>query len=244
MNQNKHPVLLQIAELRKCLLRSVFVMMLVFFALIPFSNVWYCLLADPLQSLLPDSVNMIATEVASPFWVPFKLTFFLTILVTLPFWLYQLWIFLVPGLYSREKKLIFPVLFLSVILFVMGMLFAYFVVFPILFQFFIQAAPDNIQVMTDISQYLDFVLALFFAFGVAFETPILTVLLIKTQVLTLEALKQQRPYVILGCFIIGMLLTPPDVFSQTLLAVPMWILFEIGLWIAGFLEKRTMRRKQ
>ncbi len=244
MSQDKNTFLLQVTELRKCLLRSVLAILLIFFSLIPFANVWYNAIAEPLQSLLPESVHMIATEVASPFFAPFKLTFFLAVLIALPVWLYQFWRFLAPGLYLRERKFIFPVLVLSVLLFILGMIFAYFVVFPILFQFFIESAPDNIQVMTDISQYLDFVLTLFFAFGITFETPIITVLLIRAQVITVKQLKKQRPYVILGCFIIGMLLTPPDVFSQTLLALPMWILFEVGLWIAGRLEPVVSQDKK
>ena len=173
---------------------------------------------------------MIATEVASPFLTPFKLTFFVAFIVAMPFIFYQLWGFLAPGLYRHEKKLVAPLIISSVLLFYTGIAFAYFVVFPLVFAFFTSMAPEGVTVMTDIGSYLDFVLKLFIAFGIAFEIPIATVLLIRSNIISADALASKRPYVVVSCFIIGMLLTPPDVISQLLLALPMWLLFECGLF--------------
>ena len=168
---------------------------------------------------------MIATEVASPFLTPFKMTLFASVLVALPLLLYQIWSFVAPALYKNERRLVFPLMVSSVLLFYLGMAFAYFVVFPLVFGFFTSVAPEGVTVMTDMGRYLDFVLKLFFAFGCAFEIPVATVLLIWTGVTDSASLARKRPYVIVGCFVVGMLLTPPDIFSQSLLALPMWLLF-------------------
>ena len=181
---------------------------------------------------------MIAIDVASPFFIPFKLVLILSIFLTIPYILYHLWKFVAPGLYEHEKKLVFPVLLSSSILFYLGAAFAYFVVFPLIFAFFVSIAPEGIAVMTDIGRYLDFVVTLFFAFGFAFEVPIVTILLVLTNVTTKESLIKKRPYVIVGAFIIGMLLTPPDIISQTLLAVPIWILYELGIFFSGFIKNK------
>lgn len=185
---------------------------------------------------------MIAIEVASPFLIPFKLTLFLALFLSIPYVLYQLWSFVAPGLYKHERRLVYPLLVSSTVLFYAGAAFAYFVVFPLVFAFFTGTAPDGVSVMTDISRYLDFVLTLFFAFGMAFEVPVFTVLLVWTGMATQDGLRQKRPYIIVGAFVIGMLLTPPDIISQTLLAVPVWILFELGVYFSGWFikEKESM----
>jgi sec-independent protein translocase protein TatC len=188
---------------------------------------------------MPSNSSMIAIEVASPFLIPFKLTLYVAVFISIPVILYQAWSFIAPGLYRHERRLVMPLLVSSTILFYAGAAFAYFVVFPLVFQFFTSAAPDGVSVMTDISRYLDFVLTLFFAFGAAFEVPIVTVLLVWTGVATQQGLREKRPYIIVGAFVIGMLLTPPDVISQTLLAVPMWLLFELGVFFSGwFLQQK------
>ena len=235
---NQQPLISHLVELRDRLLKAVLAILIITVALIPFSNDLYHLLAAPLLNHLPESSTMIATQVASPFLTPFKLTLSAAISLAIPILLYQLWAFVAPGLYEDERKLVFPLLLVSTLLFFLGMLFAYFVVFPIVFGFLTQAAPEGVAVMTDISSYLDFVLKLFFAFGIAFEVPIATVLLIRTGVSTVESLSEKRPYIIVAAFVIGMLLTPPDVISQTLLAVPVWLLFELGLISARFLPKK------
>jgi len=192
----------------------------------------FTLLTKPLLNVLPEGQSMIATQVASPFLTPFKFTFMAAIFLTAPYWLYQLWAFVAPGLYSHEKKFARPLLFSSILLFYCGAMFAYLVVFPLVFGFFNKVAPQGVAVMTDITHYYDFVLALFFAFGLAFEIPIVTLLLVKMGMVPLDKLKQARPYVFLGCFILGMLITPPDMISQTLLAVPMYLLYEVGMFFS------------
>ena len=182
---------------------------------------------------------MIATEVASPFLTPFKLTLVLSIFVAMPYVLHQLWSFIAPGLYTSEKKVALPLLSSSILLFYAGIAFAFYIVFPLIFGFFTSAAPEGVTIMTDINRYLDFVLKLFFAFGLAFEIPIATVLLVWTGATTVENLKQKRPYVIVGCFVFGMLLTPPDVISQILLAIPMWLLYEAGIIFSRFIQKKA-----
>ncbi len=219
-------------ELRSRLLRVVVAVLVIFLALAPFAGKLYTGLAHPLLSRLPAGATMIATEVSSPFLTPFKFTFVLAVFLAIPFILYQIWAFIAPGLYRRERRLALPLLISSVVLFYLGMLFAYFVVFPMVFGFFVNTAPKGVSVMTDISKYLDFVLKMFFAFGVAFEVPIATIILVKAGVTTPESLVAKRPYIIIGAFVVGMLLTPPDVFSQTMLAVPMWMLFELGVWLS------------
>ncbi|HAY17107.1 MAG TPA: twin-arginine translocase subunit TatC, partial [Halomonas sp.] len=203
-----------------------------------FANDIYSFVADPLMSLLPEGSQMIATEVASPFLAPFKLTLVVAVFIAIPFVLHQAWAFVAPGLYDNEKMLAIPILVSSVALFYAGAAFAYYVVFPLLFEFFTQTGPENVAVMTDINQYLNFVLKLFFAFGVAFEIPIATFLLILSGATTVESLSKKRPYIVLGCFVIGMLLTPPDVISQSLLAIPMYLLYEVGLLFGRLVRKR------
>jgi len=216
-------------ELRDRLLKAVVAVLLLFIALFPFSEEIFSYFAQPLISLMPEGTSMIAIGVTSPFLVPFKLVLMLSVLVSLPYTLYQAWSFVAPGLYKHEKRLVAPLVASSVFLFYCGIAFAYFVVFPLLFGFFIAIAPEGVSVMTDIGQYLDFVLAIFFAFGIAFEMPVATFLLVEVGATTVKSLSEKRPYVIVGVFVIGMFLTPPDIISQTLLAIPMWLLFEIGL---------------
>ncbi len=226
-------------ELRDRLLRIVLAVLAVVLVLFPFAQELYTLVAGPLIRSLPDGSSMIATEVASPFLTPFKLVLVTSIFVAMPVALYQLWAFIAPGLYSHERKMAMPLMVLSSALFYLGMAFAYFVVFPIVFAFFNAVAPEGVQVMTDISKYLDFVLKLFFAFGLAFQVPVATILIVWAGLTTPEAMSAKRPYVIVGAFVIGMLLTPPDIISQTLLAVPMWALFELGLLLSRLYVRRS-----
>ena len=219
-------------ELRDRLLRCVITVVVLLLLLFPFANQLYTLLAKPLLRHLPEGATMIATEVAAPFLTPFKLALMTAVFLSMPMLLYQLWAFIAPGLYRHERKLIFPLMVTSTLLFYLGMAFAYYVVFPLMFAFFNATVPEGVAVMTDISRYLDFVLKIFFAFGLAFEVPIATILLVWAGITTPEALVQKRPYVIVGAFVIGMLLTPPDAISQTLLAIPVWALFEVGVFIS------------
>lgn len=235
------PFMSHLIELRDRLLRAVLVILVIFLALFSFSNELYSLLAEPLLVHLPTGSSMIATEVASPFLTPFKLAMMSSIFISMPFLLYQLWSFIAPGLYKHEKSLAFPLLFSSIILFYLGMVFAYFVVFPLMFKFFTGIALEGVTMMTDITKYLDFVLKMFFAFGMAFEVPIATILVISTGMTTADKLAEKRPYIIVVAFIAGMLLTPPDVVSQMLLAVPMWILFELGLIFSRILTHKKTR---
>lgn len=235
----QQPLLSHLVELRDRLLRGVLAVVVIAACLLPFSNDLYHFLSEPLLRHLPETSTMIATEVASPFLTPFKLTLSTAIVLAVPILLYQLWAFIAPGLYDKERKLVFPLIFVSTFLFFLGIMFAYFVVFPLVFGFLTQAAPEGVAVMTDISSYLDFVLKLFFAFGLAFEVPIATLLLIWTGVSTVESLKEKRPYIIVGAFVVGMLLTPPDVISQTLLALPVWVLFELGLFCSRWIPDKS-----
>ncbi len=225
----EQPFISHLIELRDRLVRIALGIFLIFLALFPFANQIYVYVASPLMARLPEGSSMIATQVASPFLTPFKLALVAAVFLSMPFTLYQIWAFVAPGLYRHEKRLAVPLLVSSIVLFYLGMLFAYYVVFPLVFAFMVGTTPAGVAMMTDISAYLDFVLALFFAFGVAFEIPIATILLVATGVTTPEALASKRPYVIVGVFVAGMLLTPPDVISQTLLALPMWLLFEVGI---------------
>ncbi len=190
------------------------------------------MIAMPLISKLPEGTNMIATEVASPFFVPFKLTGFLAIFICMPYLLYQLWAFVSPGLYKNEKRFAVPLLLSSIVLFYAGTAFAFYVVFPLVFGFFTSVAPAGVTVMTDIGHYLNFILKMFFAFGLAFEVPVATILLVSSGIVDYESLQSKRPYIIVSAFVIGMFLTPPDVISQFLLALPMWVLFEVGLFMS------------
>ena len=225
-------------ELRARILKSLVVILVCFLSLIYFSNDIYLILSEPLLSFLPENSSMIATEVASPFLTPLKLTFFVSLLLSMPFLLNQIWKFIAPGMYENEKSLSFLLILSSLILFYLGILFTYFLVLPLVVGFFTGAAPQGILIMTDISRYLDFVLSLMFAFSIAFEIPILIFLLIWSGITTSEKLRNARPYVIISCFIVGMLVTPPDVISQSLLAIPAWALFEIGLAAANLFVKK------
>jgi sec-independent protein translocase protein TatC len=235
------PIVAHLLELRSRLLKSVTIILVLFLCLFYFANDIYAFVAEPLRAHMPEGTSMIATEVASPFLTPFKLTIVLAIFMSMPFTLHQAWSFISPGMYSREKRLAAPILISSVVLFYAGMAFAYYVVFPLVFGFFTSVAPDGVSIMTDINKYLDFVLKLFFAFGMAFEIPVATFLLIASGVTTVEKLSAKRPYIVVGCFVFGMLLTPPDVISQALLAFPMWLLFETGLILARLNRKSSQK---
>jgi sec-independent protein translocase protein TatC len=223
-------------ELRDRLLRVVLAVIVIFLGLTPFANWLFSSLAGPLTRHLPENSSMVAIEVASPFFTPFKLAMVTAIFIAMPYILHQLWGFVAPGLYRHERKRVLPLLVSSTLLFYLGAVFAYFVVFPLVFGFLTKTAPEGVAVMTDISRYLDFVLTLFFAFGVAFEVPIATVLAVWAGVVSPSTLRQKRPYVVVGAFVIGMLLTPPDIISQTLLALPMWLLFEVGLFMSRYFK--------
>lgn len=233
------PLLSHLLELRDRLLRMILSVVIVFLATFYWANDIYLLLSAPLLEQLPDSSNMIATNIISPFLTPFKMTAVLSVFVAMPYILHQAWGFVSPGLYRHEKRFAYPLLFSSILLFYCGLAFAYFVVFPLAWAFLTHAGPAGIQISPDISSYLDIVLKMFFAFGIAFEIPVATILMVWSGLTSVESLKEKRPYVIVGVFVIGMLLTPPDVISQILLAVPMWILFELGLIFAVMGNKRA-----
>ena len=219
-------------ELRSRLIKVIILFSILVIVGIPFAGEIYSFVSAPLINLLPDGSSMIATEVASPFMAPIKLVVYVAILFSMPWLFYQTWMFISPGLYKNEKKFTAPLMLSTIVLFFSGVGFAFFVVCPIIFKFFISMAPDSIQVMTDISQYLSFIFKLVFAFGIAFEIPIATILLINNGITSKASLIKARPYLIILFLIIGMLLTPPDIFSQLFLAIPMWILFEIGMIFA------------
>jgi sec-independent protein translocase protein TatC len=223
------PFMSHLIEFRDRMLRCVASVLVIFAGLFSFSNELYLYISEPMRAYLPASSSMIATEVASPFLTPFKLTLVLSMFAAMPYILFQTWAFLAPGLYKREKKIVIPLFISSVALFYAGMAFAYYVVFPLVFLFFTSIVPEGITVMPDIRSYLDFVLKLFFAFGLSFEIPIAVVILSWMGAVDPDNLAKKRPYVFVLCFVFGMLLTPPDIISQTLLAIPMWLLFEIGI---------------
>ncbi|MDB3994707.1 twin-arginine translocase subunit TatC [Gammaproteobacteria bacterium] len=237
----KNTFLEHLQELRSRLLKSLLVMMACFLGLVYFSNDIYLIISEPLLNFLPSGSSMIATEVASPFLTPLKLTFFASLLLSMPFLLNQIWRFMAPGMYINEKKLSFLVLLSSLFLFYLGILFTYFLVLPLVFNFFTGSAPEGILIMTDISRYLDFVLSMMFAFSFAFEIPVFIFLLIWSGTTDSDTLRSKRPYVVIGCFAVGMLLTPPDVISQTLLAIPAWLLFELGIVMADLVVKREKK---
>jgi sec-independent protein translocase protein TatC len=239
----EQPFVSHLLELRDRLLRMVLVVLVAFVAMFPFANDIYTFLAEPLMRHLPEGSSMVAIEVASPFLIPFKLVLMLSVVLTIPYLLYQIWGFIAPGLYQHEKRLATPLLISSVLLFYAGMAFAYYVVFPLVFGFFTSVAPEGVSVMTDIGKYLDFVNMLFLAFGIAFEVPVATVLLVAVGATTPEKLGHIRPYIIVVAFIIGMFLTPPDVISQVLLAIPMWILYEFGIIFSRFVVKARKERE-
>lgn len=221
-------------ELRKRLLNSIISVLVIFLVLVYFANDIYQWVAAPLIKQLPVGASMIATDVASPFFTPIKLTLIVSVFVSAPMILYQVWAFIAPALYQHERRLMVPLLVSSSLLFYLGVAFAYFIVFPLAFSFFAKTAPVGVMIATDINNYLDFVMALFMAFGAAFEVPVAIILLCWGGVTSPEDLKKKRPYVLVGAFVVGMLLTPPDVFSQTLLAIPMYLLYEVGIFFACF----------
>ena len=231
-------LLSHLIELRSRLLKMGASILVVFLVLAPFSDFIFRSIALPLMEQLPEGSTMIATQVASPFLTPFKTTMFAALFLSMPVVLYQVWGFTAPGLYKKEKRFAIPLLLSSIVLFYCGTVFAYFVVFPLMFAFFTSAAPAGVAVMTDIASYLDFVLVLFFAFGIAFEVPIATVVLVWSGLTSVETLAKNRAYVFLGAFIIGMLITPPDVISQTLLAVPVYLLYECGILLSKILTNK------
>lgn len=234
----EQPFISHLMELRERLLRMILAIAVAFVVLFPFANEIYTLVAAPIRAHLPEGASMIATQVASPFLTPFKLALVAAVFVAMPYLLYQFWAFVAPGLYRHEKRLAIPLLASSIVLFYLGMLFAYVVVFPLVFRFFAAVTPAGVQQMPDIAFYLEFVLKLFFAFGLAFEIPVATILLVAVGATTPQALADKRPYVIVGVFVAGMLLTPPDVISQTLLALPMWLLFELGIVLSRFFQRQ------
>lgn len=235
----EQPLIAHLAELRNRVLRSLACVFVVFLGLSVFANDIYSLIAGPLLAQLPEESSMIATEVAAPFLVPFKLTFFAAVFVCVPYLLYQAWAFVAPGLYQNERRLVLPLITSSVLLFYLGNAFAFFIVFPLLFAFLTSVAPAGVTVMTDIGHYLNFILKMFFAFGIAFEVPIAIILLVWTGISSVESLSKKRPYIIIGAFTVGMLLTPPDIISQVLLALPVWLLYEVGLILGRFVRKRS-----
>ena len=238
-NEGQMPLVAHLTELRSRLMCIVLVWMLIFLGLFYFSQELYTFISEPLRAFLPEGTSMIATDVASPFFVPFKLALICALLLAMRFVLHQIWGFIAPGLYKHEKRIAIPLLASSIILFYSGMAFAYYAVFPLVFGFFTSVAPEGVTVMTDISSYLDFVMTLFLAFGLAFEIQVATVLLVLAGAVDVAKLRQIRPYVVVGCFVIGMGLTPPDIISQTMLAVPMWLLYEVGILFASMLKPMT-----
>jgi sec-independent protein translocase protein TatC len=233
-----------LVELRSRLLKASLAILLVLVALLPFSRRLYTIFSAPLTAHLPEGSSMIAIDVASPFLTPFKLCLLLALIVAIPVVLYQIWAFVAPALYRHEKRLARPLLYSSVALFYLGCAFAYFVVFPLVFGFFTSVAPEGVSVMTDISRYLDFVITLFLAFGITFEVPIATIILVATGVTTVRKLAGMRGYVVVGAFGLGMILTPPDIISQTLLALPMWLLFEFGLVMCRVLLPEKVKAEE
>lgn len=230
------PLTSHLLELRNRLLRSLAVVFVIFGVLFSFANELYTLVATPLIDALPEGSHMIATEVASPFLAPFKMTLILSAFIGIPYILGEVWGFIAPGLFKSEKRLLLPILFSSIVLFYAGVAFAYFAVFPVMFQFFSLSGPEGVAYTPDISQFLGTVTKLFFAFGVAFEIPIATLVLIYTGATTAESLGKKRPYIIVGCFIVAMFLTPPDPLSQVMMALPMWMLFELGVFFGRFIS--------
>ena len=225
-------------ELRKRLIRIFAGLLLVMIALFPFANDIYHMLAMPLLQSLPAGGQMIATDVTTPFFVPMKVVLLAACVLSLPHTLYQIWAFVAPGLYTHERRMIWPLIFASTLLFLCGMAFAYFLVFPVVFGFISSTAPDGVAVMTDIGNYLDFAISLFVAFGLAFEVPVAVVLLVTAGVVSIAGLREARAYVIVGAFVLGAIFTPPDVISQFMLAVPLWILYEAGIFVASLMQRR------
>lgn len=228
-------------ELRNRLLKIVAGILVVMLALVPFANDIYQFLATPLLQALPEGGQMIATEVTTPFFVPLKVVMLAAFIISSPHTLYQIWAFIAPGLYANERHLIAPLVITSVFLFLCGMAFAYFLVFPTVFGFITSTAPEGVAVMTDIGKYLDFSIGLFIAFSLAFETPVAVVLMVAAGMVTVASLRQARAYVIVGAFVVGAIITPPDIISQFMLAIPMWLLYEIGIVVAGMMQRPSQQ---
>lgn len=240
VKQDEMPLVAHLIELRTRLMHMIGATLLIFFALVAFRNDLYTLLAEPLRSLLPVGSSMVATDITSSFLAPFKLTFFVSFFVAIPYVLYQLWAFIAPALYKHEKKLAIPLLVSSVILFYVGISFAYFVTLGPVLKFFVSVAPENVNFMTDINSYLDFCIKFFLVFGFTFEIPVVVLILIMAGIISTESLAEKRRYIIVGCFGVSMFVTPPDALSMTVLAVLMWMLFEVGLFFGKFLEKKDV----
>jgi sec-independent protein translocase protein TatC len=236
------PLVNHLIELRTRLLRVIILLFVVFFSLVYFANDIYAWLSAPLRALLPPGSTMIATDVTSPFMAPFKLTFFVALFASVPYILFQLWGFIAPALYQRERRIAIPLVFTSVVLFYVGIAFAYFVTLPAILGFFTRVGPEDVAIMTDINLYLDFALKLFLVFGITFEIPIVVLVLIAAGVISSTSLAEKRRYIIVGCFALSMFLTPPDALSMTMLAIPMWLLFEAGLFVGGILERQRQAK--
>ena len=231
-------LLSHLVELRSRLMKAACTVLAIFVGLVPFAGTVFTMVADPLMNQLPEGSPMIAIRVASPFLTPFKTAFFVALFAAMPVVIYQAWAFVAPGLYKREKKAALPLVLSSIFLFYAGAAFAYFVVFPLMFKFFAGATPEGVAMMPDIGEYLDFVVVLFFTFGIAFEVPIAILMLVGAGIVSPESLGKKRPYILLGAFTLGMLLTPPDMISQTMLAIPMYLLYEIGILMARIMIKK------
>lgn len=240
MSESSATILRFLIELRRRLIYCLIALSIIFSILFYFANDLYAWLALPLLKFLPHDHGLIATEIAAPFFVPFQLTFVAALFLSVPFFLYQLWSFIAPALYQHERRFVWPLLFISTLLFYLGVAFAYFVIFPVIFSFLTHTAPPGVQVSPDISHYLDFTLKLFFIFGAMFEVPVITILLIWSGITTRKQLIRLRPYVIVSAFVWGMLLGPPDVLSQTLLAIPLWLLFEVGVFLSKVLDESKL----
>jgi sec-independent protein translocase protein TatC len=236
------PLVNHLIELRTRLLRVIILLFVVFFSLVYFANDIYAWLSAPLRALLPPGSTMIATDVTSPFMAPFKLTFFVALFASVPYILFQLWGFIAPALYQRERRIAIPLVFTSVVLFYVGIAFAYFVTLPAILGFFTRVGPEDVAIMTDINLYLDFALKLFLVFGITFEIPIVVLVLIAAGVISSTSLAEKRRYIIVGCFALSMFLTPPDALSMTMLAIPMWLLFEAGLFVGAILERQRQAK--
>lgn len=246
-NTRQETFISHLIELRDRLLRAIIAIVVVFlflYLVFPKGDVIYTFLAQPLMAVLPEGTSMIATEVTAPFFVPLKVTLMAAFLLTLPYVLWQAWAFVAPGLYLHERKLLIPVLLSSLILFLIGMAFAYFIVFPVVFKFFASVTPEGVHMMTDISKYVSFVLTMFLAFGVTFETPVIVMVLIYMNIITLEQFRNARPYIIVGAFVVAAIVTPPDVISQLFLAFPLWLLYEFGMFLSRFITSRSARNQE
>ena len=243
MKSKKNSLTSHLLELRNRLLIIISSILICAVLLSPFANIIYSFLSQPLLNSLPEGSTMIAVDVASPFLAPFKLVILLAVAITFPISIYNFWAFIAPGLYSKEKKFLAPILISSALLFYLGIIFAYYIVFPLIFTFFTSIAPTGVQIATDISSFLNFTIKIFFAFGLAFEVPIITLVVILAELTTVQSLSKKRPYVIVFAFILGMILTPPDVISQILLAIPIWLLFESGLVLAKIITRNKNKKK-